>query len=197
MPVPPFTDLLNFYGPEIVALIAKVTAGDSQAGKVLTLDANGELDGVAIVDILETAALIAGTADGLNVMRVAKATFNPSLTAAMRTVAAHGLGVTIPDKAIVVGGFVNVLTTFQSTAGGTDKATIALSVEGAGDLVAAVAIETGTPWDAGRRALIPKANTPESTSILLTAARELTATVAVAALTAGKLEVFVYYLPGA
>ena len=35
-------------------------------------------------------------------MRVARATFDPSLTAGQRTIAAHGLGVTIPDNAIVV-----------------------------------------------------------------------------------------------
>lgn len=138
-----------------------------------------------------------GLEDGLGVLRVARATFDPSANTGERTVAAHGLGVTIPDNAIIVGGFVQVNTTFQSTAGGTDKATIALHAQSADDLVAAVAIETGTPWDAGLHALIPKANTPESTGIALTEARELTATVAVAALTAGKLTLFVYYVQGA
>lgn len=123
-----------------------------------------------------------------------KALFDPSGDSAMRTAAAHGLGVILPKDAIILGGFVEVITTFQSTAGGTDKATIAISVLSANDIVAAVAIETGTPWDAGFQAIIPKFNTPESTSIKLTAAKEITATVATAALTAGKLWVHLFYI---
>jgi glycine betaine/choline ABC-type transport system substrate-binding protein len=59
-----------------------------------------------------------------------------------------------------------------------------------------VAISTGTSWDAGFQAIIPKNNTPESTGIKLTAAREITATVAVEALTAGKCDIFVEYVEG-
>lgn len=136
---------------------------------------------------------LAGTTDGLGLLRVAKATFDPSAVAGMRTIAAHGLGVTIPDNAIVVGGFIEVLTTFTSA---TDAATIAIHAQTANDIRAAVAISTGTSWDAGMQAIIPKANTPETTGIKLTAARELTATVAVEALTAGKATVFIYYVQG-
>lgn len=128
---------------------------------------------------------------GLGAVRLARATFDPSADAAMRTDEAHGLGVTIPDNAIVVGGFIDVVTTFQS---GDDSATIAISVQSADDIRAAVAIDSGTSWDAGLKAIIPKANTPESTGIKLTANREITATVAVQALTAGKAEIFLYYL---
>jgi hypothetical protein len=133
---------------------------------------------------------------GIGVMQCAIAVFDPSGNAAHLTQAAHGLGVTIPDNAVIVGGFVDVNTTFESTAGGTDKATIALHVESANDFVSAVAIETGTPWDAGRQAAIPKINTPETTAIKLTDNREITATVGVCALTAGKATVYVFYVPG-
>ncbi len=163
------------------------------------------VDAVAIGGVLvsATAAEINKAADpdqmainGLSRLGVARFEFDPSGDASMRTVAAHGLGVTLPDKAIVLGGFIQVITTFQSTAGGTDKATIAIHVQGANDIVSAVAIETGTPWAAGLQAIVPKFNTPETTGIALTDDREVTATVAVAALTAGKLVGFLFYVLG-
>lgn len=123
-----------------------------------------------------------------------KALFDPSGDTTMRTAAAHGLGVIIPKDAIILGGFVEVITNCASTDGGTDKATIAIHVESANDIVTAVAIETGTPWDAGKQAIIPKFNTPETTGIKTTAAREITVTVATAALTAGKLWVHLFYI---
>lgn len=139
-------------------------------------------------------AALQGTVDGLGLMHVAKATFDPSATSGMRTIAAHGLGVTIPDNAIVCGGFIDGLTTFTSA---TDAATIAISLQTANDIRSAVAISTGVSWDAPAIfAIVPKANTPESTGIKLTAAREITATVAVEALTAGKCTVFLYYTVG-
>lgn len=127
-------------------------------------------------------------------IKYARAMFDPSGDSAMRTVAAHGLGVVLPANAVIIGGFVEVITTFQSTAGGTDKATIAIHVASANDIVSAVAIETGTPWDAGKHAIVPKMNTPESTSIKLSSAAEITATVGTAALTAGKLYVHLFYI---
>lgn len=135
-----------------------------------------------------------GAADGLGMLRVARATFDPSANAGERTIGAHGLGVTIPDDAIVVGGFVEVNTAFDSA---DDTATVAISVEGANDIITAAAV-SGAPWSTtGRKAIVPKANTPESTAIKLSAAREITATVAVQALTAGKLTAFLYYVQGA
>lgn len=140
-------------------------------------------------------AAFVGSADGLGVLRVARATFDPSGTAGHRTIAAHGLGVIIPDNAIICGGFVDADITATSA---TDAATIALSAQGANDLVSAIAISNGAnPWDAGLHPLIPKANTPETTGIKLTAAREIVATVAVEALTAGHFTVFVYFVVGA
>jgi hypothetical protein len=133
------------------------------------------------------------TADGLGGLMVARATFDPSGDAAQCAIGAHGLGVTLPEGAIVVGGFVDVVTAFSSA--GNDAGTIALSVEAADDIVAAVAInDAGNPWAAGRHAIKPKADTPESTGVKTTAAREITATVALQALTAGKAVVFLYYV---
>ncbi len=138
-------------------------------------------------------ALPNGT-DGLQAMRVCRATFNPSLNAGERTIAAHTIGQPIPISAIVVGGFVQVNTLFDSA---DHSGSIALSIQGANDIISAAAIN-GAPFSTtGLKAIIPKANTPESTGIALTAARTLTATVTTTALTVGKLTAFLYYLVGA
>ena len=96
----------------------------------------------------DAADLTAATDDGLGFLRVARFTFDPTADTAMRTAAAHGLGVTLPDNAIVLGGGVEMLTTSTSTAGGADKATIALHIKDANDLITATAIESATFWDA-------------------------------------------------
>jgi hypothetical protein len=131
-------------------------------------------------------------ADGLLPMGIARFTFNPSATAGMRTVAAHGLGVTLPAHAIVMGGFFDVNTAFTSE--NANNGTVAIHVEGANDIQTATAV-SGEPYVAiGRKAIVPKANTPESTAVKTSVAREITATVDVSALTAGKLTGFLYYV---
>lgn len=121
-------------------------------------------------------------------LQVARCTFDPTGNAAHRTIGAHTLGATIPAKAIVVGGFVDVPTALTSLG----SATVAVSVEGADDIVAAVVL--GSAWAAGKHAIVPKSNTPESTGVKTTVDRLVTATVAVAALTAGKAEIFLFYV---
>jgi hypothetical protein len=135
---------------------------------------------------------------GLGVLRVARFLYdtaaNDSAGAANTTIAAHGTGVTLPIHAIVVGGFFDVNTLFTSASSNTG--TIAISVEAANDIQTAAAV-SGAPYSSiGRKAIVPKANTPESTSVKATAAREITCTVAVAALTAGKLTGYLYYVEG-
>jgi hypothetical protein len=140
-----------------------------------------------------TDGVSAPAADGLGLLRVARATYDFAEHGG--AIGAIGLGVTIPDNAVVCGGFVDVATT--CTTAGADAGTLALHVQGANDLVAAVAVsDVSNPWNAGLHAIVPKANTPEATGIKLTAAREITATIATQAFTAGKLTVFVYYLQG-
>jgi hypothetical protein len=139
-----------------------------------------------------------GTDIGLGVLRVARFLFDTAAkdsggTVLNTTVAAHGTGVTLPIHAIVVGGFVDVNTAFTSA---NSTATIAISVESANDIISAAAV-SGAPYSTiGRKAIVPKANTPESTSVKATAAREITCTVAVQALTAGKLTGYLYYVEG-
>lgn len=131
--------------------------------------------------------------NGLGNLRVARFTFDAGVVA-NRPIGAHGTGVTIPIHAIVVGGFVDVNTKFDSDA--TDAGTIAISVEAANDIISAAAV-SGAPYSTiGRKAIVPKANTPESTSVKTTAAREITCTVAVEALLSGKLTGYLYYVEG-
>jgi len=151
-------------------------------------------------DISDNFADIApiGTVNGLGNLRVARFTFDTaeddSADVSNTTVAAHGTGVTIPADAIVVGGFVDVNTAFTSQ--NTNNATIAIKVEGANDIISAAAV-SGAPYSTiGRKAIVPKANTPESTSVKTTAAREITCTVATSILTAGKLTGYLYYVEG-
>lgn len=144
-------------------------------------------------------------------LRVVVAEFDPGANAAERTVAAHGLKRFVPDNSIIVGGHVDVLETLTSNAG-TDAATLALSIEGADDLIAAIAIsDASNVWDAGLRGILPgnyaldgaaltaiaMAAALAGSFIKTTASREVTVTVAVEALdtSAGKLKIFIFYLP--
>lgn len=151
--------------------------------------------------------------DGLSVPKVAVATFdtagNDSAGVSNKTIAAHPLGVYLPDNAVVTRAWYDVVTTFTTA---DDSGTIALKVQSANDLVAAIAISAANPgvYDAGLRGCLPLApnlgaDAAHDTQlevialfaalyIKLTAERELTATVAVQALTAGKLVLYVEYV---
>jgi hypothetical protein len=85
---------------------------------------------------------------------------------------------------------VGIEVTTPPTSGGA--ATVALTLEGAGDLLAAAAI-SGAPWSTtGRKNGIPVGTF--ATSVKTTAARAIVATIAAAALTAGVFSVYVGYL---
>lgn len=149
--------------------------------------------------------------NGNYAQKVARAVFdtaaNDSSGVSNKTIAAHGLNVFLPIKAIITRAWVDVITSFDD--GASKNATIALKSEGTGDLVAAIAISDGSNvWNAGLHGALPgsyaEATVAGDTAILdaarnagsyikTTAERELTATVAVHALTAGKLVLFVEY----
>lgn len=127
--------------------------------------------------------------------------------ASMNTVASHGLGVYIPSGAVVTSAYYVVNSIFTSPT--SDNATIALTLQSAGDLKAAIAISAGSAVYApgvrgclpGHYALDGNALTAIAMSageagsyILTTAERELTATVGVEAITAGELTLYVEYL---
>lgn len=142
-------------------------------------------------DVLEP---LANTdAAGLGVLRVARFEFDCAVAGNL-PIGAHGTGVTLPIHSIVVGGFIDVNTKFDSDA--TDAGTIAIHVQAANDIISAAAV-SGAPFStAGRKAIVPKANTPESTSVKCTAAREITVTVAEEPLLTGKLTGYLYYVEG-
>lgn len=164
---------------------------------VVDMTAGIKLGGVAVTSSAAELNLVDGMSapgvDGLGVLRVARATYDFAEHGG--AISAIGLGVTIPDNAIVCGGFVDVVTTCTTAA--ADAGTMAIHVQSANDIVTATAVSAGgNIWDEGLHAIVPKANTPESTGIKLTAAREITATIATQAFTAGKFTVFLYYLQG-
>ncbi len=163
----------------------------------VTVDFTGglEIGGVAVTSSAAELNLVDGvaapTADGLGLIRVARATYDFAEHGG--AIGAIDLGVTLPNKAIVVGGFVDVVTTCITA--GADAGTMAISIQTANDIVSAIAVSNGAnPWDAGLHAIVPKSNTPETTGIKLTAARAVTATIAGQAFTAGKFVVFLHYV---
>lgn len=94
----------------------------------------------------------------------------------------------IPSGAIILGGFAKVLVV--PTSGGA--ATLAIKVEAAADIIAAAAI-SGAPWStAGRKSVIPVFT--GATSVETTAARKIVATVGAADLTAGRIDVVLFWL---
>src|SRR5262245_55003544 len=87
---------------------------------------------------------------------------------------------------IIIGGFFVVATAL--TSGGAAR--VGIDSEGTGDILA-TALVSGAPWSTtGKKAIVPKINTPESTSITTTAGRNINVNITVAALTAGKFTLY-------
>lgn len=93
----------------------------------------------------------------------------------------------IPAGSVILGGYVEVDTAV--TSGGA--ATVSVGTEGAADIVAA-AVVSGAPWSTtGRKSVIPVFT--GATTVKTTVARAITIAIAVAALTAGKFRVVLFY----
>jgi hypothetical protein len=106
---------------------------------------------------------------------------------ALRCSSGEVMGSEIPAGSVVVSGYIEVDTAVTSGGSGT----VAVSIEGAGDLLAAAAV-AGAPWSTtGRKSVIPVGS--GATTVKTTAKRVITATVATAALTAGKFRVVLFY----
>lgn len=94
----------------------------------------------------------------------------------------------IPANAIILGGFVEV--DFALASGGA--ATVAVKVEGAGDIVAAAAV-SGAPWSTtGRKSVVPAFT--GATTVKTTEARKVVATIGTDTLTAGTFDVVLFYV---
>jgi hypothetical protein len=108
---------------------------------------------------------------------------------AQATIAITG-GTPIPSGSVVVGGYVDVIT--QATGAG---ASIACQVEGANDILTAVAIAS---WTTGRKNVLPAMTTgalTASTVVKTTAVRDISIVVTGGNLTAGVFNVVLYVVP--
>lgn len=93
----------------------------------------------------------------------------------------------IPANAIVLGGLVEVDTAIVGAG-----ASLAVQVEGAGDVIAAAAV-SGAPWSTtGRKSVIPAFS--GATTLKTTQARDIVAVITAAVLTAGVFDVMLAYL---
>lgn len=172
-----------------VTLVDKRGGGGAGCTIIRNFDNNGTSLNT-ILDTMQTEIEEGAIVDGLMAVKVARATYDFDVDGG--EIGSIGLGVSLPDNAIVTRTYIQVITTLTSS---TDAATIALTIptDDVAGLVAAVAIGTGTPWDAGFQDGIQDgviANFSEQ----CTAERELTATIAVEAVTAGKFILFCEYI---
>jgi len=94
----------------------------------------------------------------------------------------------IPSGAVILAAYLDVTTAL--TSGGA--ATVALQIESAADVQAAVVI-SGAPWST-TGVKLSSARTRAAVPIATTAARDVSAVIGAAALTAGAFRVYVEYL---
>lgn len=90
----------------------------------------------------------------------------------------------IPANVVILGGFIDVITAVASGTG-----TVALQVEAAGDILAATGAAGLT---VGRKSVIPAFT--GASSVRPTVARDISAVIATAALTAGVFDVYLFYV---
>ena len=132
-------------------------------------------------------ANVAYTSTGIQNPRIARVTYNVDVHGT--AVGAHGLGVSLPAKAIITESWFYTDTQFADSGSGT----VALSCEDANNIFTATDI-TGNA--AGT--IVDGATPPGETSGFyvknIAAACEITATVASAAQTSGKLTAFIKYV---
>jgi len=165
----------------------KLLVGNS-AGKISSIAMSGDatLSNAGVFTMSEI------DIDGLNQKRTARATYDVAIDGG--TAAAHGLGVTIPANAIIVRSWFYTVTQFVDAGAGT----VALHCETADNIFAAADITgnaDGVLVDAVQDGTFANFDGTGAAGIL-GAACELTATVATAAQTAGKLIMYVEYMVG-
>ncbi len=162
-------------------------AGTDLAGAVLMSgDATISNAGVLTIGagkVLETMLKVQGTT-GLHASRIAVAQY--SFATHGGAVSPITLGVTLPDKAVILRSWIEVLTAFTSTG---NNGTIAFHAQAANDILSAVDADT----------LITGFNDGVSTGVAAnmkkcTAARLITATIGTNALLSGKANVYVEYI---
>lgn len=144
-------------------------------------------------DLVRESDLVSGDEDGLSVVRTVRGTFDFAVQGGVvgnfDLLDEQGAAISIPANSILLDGMVDVQTTFTSSG---DNATLAIQAEGANDIVNAVAIGTGTPWDQGLRAIIPLG--AAANAVKTTVARPLRVVIGVEDVTAGKMTIFLRYV---
>ena len=153
--------------------------------------ASDAVETAKIVNLAVTAAKLAQpTAEGITGIgfRVCRAAYSFAVDGGVvGTIALLG-ATSIPANAVILGGFVNVTAALTSAG----AATAALQVEAADDIIAATLV-SGAPWSStGRKSVIPAFT--GATSLLTTAARDVSLVIGTANLTAGVFDVYLFYV---
>jgi len=169
-------------GQNVIGFVtASGVAGDIVPLRIAPCVLYSTSDGV--ISVLDDASGISG----IGSKQVAAAVFDVSEgEGGERAVGSYGLGVAIPDNAVITGGFADIITPFVSE--GNDGTIKLGSEDQDNDLLAAVDADTLS----GIAALIPDGTAAKM--IKTTAERELALTVATHKLTAGKAVFFVEYV---
>lgn len=186
----------EFNSSSIVGALAdgKIIVGSS-AGVATNVEMSGDatISNTGAVTIatgaVEESMLIAQSADGLHAKRIARATYD--FAADGGVVGDIELGVSLPENAIITRSWYTVLSKLTSA---NSTATVALSIPD--DDVAGIAAATAlsdNKYTAGHHEGI-QTGTAATFSEQTTAARELTLTIGVQDLTAGKLILFCEYV---
>jgi hypothetical protein len=190
--------LAEFDSSSILGELApgKIIVGSSE-GVATDVDMSGDatISNTGVVTIatgaVEESMLIAPSVDGLHAKRIARATYDFAVYGG--EVGNIGLGVSLPDNAIITRSWYTVLDNLTSANG---NATVALSIptDEAVEIVAATAINAeGNIWAAGHHEGI-QTGAAADFSDQTTEAGELTLTIGVEDLTAGKLILFCEYV---
>lgn len=133
-----------------------------------------------------TEAMLAAHATGLNAMRVAHAVWDTAVSSG-GVVGAHSLGVALPAKALIKQVWTYAITQPATAASGT----VALSCEDANNLLTAADI---TGYTAGTIHAGNETGTAATMVAAIAAQCNITATIAVGNMSAGKVDVFVEYV---
>jgi hypothetical protein len=87
----------------------------------------------------------------------------------------------------IVGGWVEVIGTPTAVSG---TPAIGINSVGTGDVLASASV-LGAPWSTvGKKAILPKVNTPESTSLTMTADTNIQVAITTAAISTGKFTLY-------
>lgn len=180
---------------QLGTIIQNISAGVVPAGSISTAELADDAvdadklaaDAVVTASIVDAnvveAKLQSPSDDSLSVKRVARATYDFDVDGG--AVSAIGLGVSLPDNAVIINSFYEVITAMASSG---NAGTFALSVESANDIVTAVDADTVSGLVAG----IPEGTL--ANAVKLTSEQEITFTIAVEDLTAGKVVFFLEYV---